>query len=303
MQPTSKWRDKLLAAGYPLVGSVDYSLAEPLYQEHAKRYQAWIQKGSHGSMEYLKRGLDRRLNPKLVFPELKSVIVVAKPYPAQPVTKNGLSYARYLNGPDYHETMKRELGEAFQDETFAYKICVDTSAVLERTWAALTGIGWIGKNTLLIHPQFGSYLFIGVIFTDLEGEPPPLLHKDYCGPCTRCITACPTQALEPHDLESRRCISYLTLEERGDWKERFATRGFLAGCDLCQEACPYNTKADRRATSDSIEEHLLLEPELLLNESEVAYRARVKDSALSRVKFADFKRNLSAAFPSGVRKK
>ena len=206
---------RLKQAGFPVVGAVDYALAEPLYRKHALRYQSWIEKGSHGSMEYLKRGLERRLVPHLVFPSLKSVVVVARPYPAQPVSREGLRYARYLNGADYHETLKSDLAQVFSDETFSYKICVDTSAVLERSWAALTGIGWIGKNTLLIHPQYGSYLFLGVVLTDQEWGMAPRLHKDYCGPCTRCLNACPTAAFpEPGYLEARKCISYLTLEKR-----------------------------------------------------------------------------------------
>jgi epoxyqueuosine reductase len=289
------------AQGFEAVGAVDYQKAHLAYQEHAKRYQEWILAGKQGAMGYLERGLERRLNPELVFPELKSVIAVALPYSPHPVQANGIKYARYLNGPDYHDTLKTKLEASFQQlsleqklpENFKYKICVDTSAVLERSWALLTGLGWIGKNTLLIHPQLGSYIFLGVVFTNAEFGLAPSVLKDYCGACTRCLKSCPTDALKEHDLNANECISYLTLEKRGDWAKPFQTKGFLAGCDLCQEVCPYNTKAVKFRPETKVATHLTLELGALINEDEASYKARVKGTALSRIKFADFKRNLN----------
>ena len=290
---------RLNEAGFPLVGVVDYEAALPWYAEHATRYQRWIENGSHGSMEYLKRGLERRLNPKLVFPQLESVIVVARPYTPHAIEKNGIRYARYLNDRDYHEVLKENLQEVFQELPFSSKICVDTSAVLERTWGALTGLGWIGKNTLLIHPQHGSFNFLSVIFTSAKFDRAPTLLKDYCGSCTRCLDACPTKAFpEPHYLESRRCISYLTLEKRGEWDAPVSTQGYVAGCDLCQEVCPYNTKPKKNSKVEVHAEHLVTDLATLFEETESQYLDRVKGTALSRVKFADFKRNLSAALPT-----
>jgi epoxyqueuosine reductase len=291
-----------LAQGFGAVGAVDFELALPLYQEHASRYQAWLNAKKHGAMDYLQRGLPRRLDPTLVFPELKSVIAVLLPYSPHPIQANGLQYARYLNGSDYHETIQQKLESAMQNliaeqtvpKDFRYKICVDTSAVLERTWAMLCGLGWIGKNTLLIHPQLGSYVFLGVVFTNAEFNLGPELLKDYCGSCTRCLEVCPTKALSPHDLDARTCISYLTLEKRGEWETPLPTQGFLAGCDLCQEVCPYNTKAMKAIPPEKIAAHLEFDIETLLAETEVAYKARVKGTALSRVKYADFRRNLTA---------
>lgn len=298
----SKLEPDFLNSGFIAAGCVDYDLAQTHYQEHAKRYDDWISRGFHGAMEYLSRGRDRRLNPKLVFPELQSIIAVLKPYSPHPVGNESIRYARYLNGEDYHEVLVRDLEKVIQGarvknlvpQDFKYKIAVDTSAVLERTWAALTGLGWIGKNTLLIHPQFGSYTFIGVIFTNVKFNREPILLKDYCGSCTRCLSACPTQALEPHDLNARKCISYLTLEKRGSWEEKLPTAKFVAGCDICQEVCPFNTKPVKQMPIDLIAPHLNLDAVFLENETEVEYRARVKGTALSRVKFLDFKRNLNA---------
>lgn len=290
---------RLVAAGFPLVGAVDYDRALSFYQTHADRYQTWIDRGSHGAMEYLRRGLERRLNPRLVFPALQGVVTVARPYSPHPVGTDQVRYARYLNGPDYHEQMKNDLETTFSEikkqvPGFDYKVCVDTSAVLERSWAVLTGLGWVGKNTLLIHPQYGSYIFLGTVFTNVEFGRSPEILKDYCGNCSRCISACPTEALEPHYLEARKCISYLTLEKRGDWEQNYSTGGFVAGCDLCQEVCPYNTKAVRYVPEVETASHLVSDLELLLAETEEQYKARVKGTALSRIKYPDFQRNLKA---------
>ena len=290
------------AEGFPASGVVDYELALDSYQPHAEVYRSWIARGQQGSMKYLERGLDRRLDPKLVFPELKSVIAVLLPYATNPVGDEALRYARYLNGPDYHDVLKEKLERVFHQlqsnqktpHLFRYKICVDTSAVLERSWAALTGLGWIGKNTLLIHPQLGSYVFIGVVYTNAIFNEAPQLLKDYCGACVRCLSACPTEALKPHDLNANECISYLTLEKRGHWENDKKLSGFLAGCDLCQEVCPYNTKAVRDRAPKEKELYLETSIESLKAETEKEYQARVAGTALSRIKFDDFKRNLKA---------
>jgi epoxyqueuosine reductase len=310
--PNSEFKpieDALRAAGFAGVGVVDYGLALPLFDPHAQRYATWIDRGFHGEMGYLERGRDRRLNPKLVFPELESVITVALPYDPRPIESGGVRYARYLNGPDYHDDLKARLRgalAAFPD--LKHKICIDTSAVLERTWGALTGLGWIGKNTMLIHPQYGSYFFIGVVLTDRRFGRGPELLKDYCGNCSRCLEGCPTQAFAgPHDLDARKCVSYLTLEKRGPWSEVPAdTAGFVAGCDLCQEVCPYNTKPVRYAeeTRGAFTVHPTLTPDAAALESETReqYQARIKDSALSRIKYEDFRRNFAAATSGSKRR-
>ena len=290
----------LQSEGFPVAGIVDVAAVREEYNRHAARYGSWIADGKHGEMGYLSRGLDRRLVPEQVFPGLKSVLAVLRPYSPHPVGDVSLRYARYLNGPDYHEEMQNGLARALErwkaglndGGGFEYKICVDTSAVLERTWAVLAGLGWIGKNTLLIHPQLGSYVFIGVVFLNREFGFRPEPVKDYCGPCVRCLKACPVDALTDHDLDSRKCISYLTLEKRGPFEKPVDLHGYVAGCDLCQEVCPYNTKPVRRIEPRPPASHLVLDQRVLELESESEYRERVRGSALSRVKFPDFKRNL-----------
>jgi len=306
--PIEKLFERIRAVGFPLVGAVDLELAEAEFRKHGERYRDWISKGYHGEMGYLERGLSRRLDPKLVFPAAKSIVVAAIPYRRAPKTQaeSDPKYARYLQGPDYHRRLPELLTGALKEAGIegGYKICVDTSAVLERSWAALAGLGWIGKNTLLIHPQLGSYLFLATVLLDRETGMKPAPLPNYCGNCSACIDGCPTSAiLSPGELDSRRCISYLTLEKRGDWnsvsdetKKKMGT--WIAGCDVCQEVCPYNRKPlrlDETWPTDDRDQALITEWPLLQAEDEAAYRSRVDDSALSRVKYSDMRRNLENA--------
>ncbi len=300
---------RIREAGFPLVGAVDLALAKDAFRAHAERYVEWIEHGLHGEMGYLERGLARRLDPTLVFPAAKSVIVCAIPYrrtadaPADPAAPR---YARYLQGPDYHARLPELLRGALEgwDPSAKSKVCVDTSAVLERSWAALAGLGWIGKNTLLIHPRLGSYLFLATILLDRETGLGPNPLPNYCGNCTACLDGCPTGAiLKAGTLDSRKCISYLTLEKRGEWgaideetKRKMGT--WVAGCDVCQEVCPYNRKPGRLEETwpaDARDSALTAEWAPLENESEGAYRARIRESALSRVKYPEMRRNLENA--------
>ncbi len=302
------------AAGFPLAGAVDIAGA-PIH-EHMSRYDRWLGQGFAGDMQYLVRGRDRRSDPTLVFPGAKSVFCVAQPYPAAPAGNTdpsaGPRYARYLRASDYHHSIAERLDRVMEsvaekwqssgNSKPAWKTCVDTSAVLERSWAALAGLGWIGKNTLLIHPQFGSYLLLGEVLIDTPTGAAPAPLPDYCGNCRRCLDTCPTRALpEPHALDASRCISYWTLEKRGDLaigaEDRKAVGTWIAGCDLCQEVCPFNTKAAKsEAVTPSQESYGAISVASwreLLEESFDDYRARVADSSLKRVKPGQFSRNLA----------
>jgi epoxyqueuosine reductase len=239
-----------LECGFELSG---VAAAEPV--EDFGRYREWVEKGFAGEMRYL---TDRRAgvrgDPRNLLESARSVICVGKLYnspgPADP------AISRYAWGKDYHAVMRdgleelvrrllREVGE------FEYKICVDTAPLLERSYARQAGLGWIGKNTCLIHEPLGSWFFLGEIVTSLEIEtdaPPP----DRCGSCTRCIDACPTKAIildgadgEGWTLDARRCISYFTIELRGTIPEehREGMGGHIFGCDICQDVCPWNRAA------------------------------------------------------------
>jgi epoxyqueuosine reductase len=309
--------EKVRSAGFPLVGAVDLDLASETFAEHGRRYADWIAQGYHGEMGYLERGLERRLDPRKVFPAARSVLACAIPYRRSPLLpsgdENAPRYARYLQGPDYHKLLPRILGEALEgwaeslvaqgESRPTWKICVDTSAVLERSWAALCGIGWIGKNTLLIHPQFGSYLFLAVAFIDRASGRSPEPLPNYCGKCTRCLEGCPTSAIiKPGTVDSRKCVSYLTLEKRGPWslpeEERSKLGSWVAGCDICQEVCPFNLKPVRLPEtwpSDERDQALVVDWERLANETEEQYRRRTGQSALSRIKYPDMLRNVENA--------
>lgn len=302
-----------LQQGFACSGAVDIDLAEN-FSDHISVYDQWLSLGYSGEMHYLTRGRDRRANPREVFPKAKSVFCVLEKYTTSPrgalSSKEGPRYARYLQGEDYHLMMKEKLEKMMSslkesEVDLSWKVCVDTSAVLERSWAAFCGLGWIGKNKMLIHPQLGSYTFIGVVFLDQEVGCAPRVLPNYCGNCTRCLEGCPTQAFRSSGfLDSNRCISYLTLEKRGELdideglKEKWGS--WVAGCDVCQEVCPFNRKATAREASQGIEEDRgavsLKKWDELRDETEEEYRRRVKRSSLNRVKPAQFKRNLELAF-------
>ncbi len=315
--------ESALREGFPIAGAVDIDLAfsseAHSFQKHIDRFDQWLNNGFQGSMDYLKRGRDRRADPRLLFPEAQSVFCVALPYPRKaagaPHPAQGPRYARYLQGKDYHLELAEKLERVMQSvqaewklhpnsSELKWKICVDTSAVLERSWAALAGLGWIGKNTLLIHPKHGSYLFLAeVLLNQTTGKDPSPL-PDYCGHCTRCLRACPTQALEsPRTLNSNRCLSYWTLEKRGNLQihseDQMKIGPWIAGCDICQEVCPFNLKPTRIEENlgdfNSIPENAtqLQTWKSLLEESPDKYKARVQSSAMKRIKPAQFSRNLA----------
>lgn len=297
------------AAGIDLASVMSEGTGE--FSRHLGRYDAWLADGRHGAMEYLVRGRDRRADPRVVFPGAESIFCVLLPYPVGPAgsthPSGGVRYARYLQGPDYHQNLAERLERVMQiasaqETSLKWKVCVDTSAVLERSWAALAGLGWIGKNTMLIHPQHGSYSFIGTVLMDQKVGLGPRPLPDYCGSCDRCLRACPTQAfLQPRTLDSRRCISYLTLEKRGEWEmpvgDRAAVGSWVAGCDICQEVCPFNWKRVKNSTVEKVEINVTQRRDWaeLLRETSEEYRARVAGSAMTRIKYPEFRRNLARA--------
>jgi epoxyqueuosine reductase len=217
----------------------------------------WIAQGKHGSMAYMAEQLPQRLDPNFVLSGAQSAIVVADQYAPRgnhEMSNHGQGrIARYARGRDYHDFIKKRLRRLINHwrplvSGSRFRACVDTAPVCERELAELAGIGWIGKNTMLIHPERGSWLLLGVILTTMDiGETVTI--PDYCGTCTRCIDACPTQAISDHSVDATRCISYLTIEHReaidpdlhagmGDW---------ILGCDICQEVCPHNSDRGKGA--------------------------------------------------------
>ncbi|HYE02689.1 MAG TPA: tRNA epoxyqueuosine(34) reductase QueG [Phycisphaerales bacterium] len=228
---------------------------------------AWLAAGRHGSMDWLARHAAIRADPARLVPGCASLLMVADRYAArgsgsraEPVASGHGLIARYARGRDYHATIKRRLhgladtlAARFPAETF--RCFVDTAPVLEREHAARAGLGWVGKNTLLITPRGGSYVLLGGIATTLALEPPPEQEPspDHCGTCTRCLDACPTGAITPYSVDAARCLSYLTIEHRGPIEPggHAPVGDWLFGCDVCQEVCPHNSPRPAVAAADA----------------------------------------------------
>ena len=237
-----------------------------------------------------------------LLPSARSVVCVGRLYhaPAAPAHEPGRAIvSRYAWGADYHDTMRASLErmvERLQEiEPFEYKICVDTAPLLERSFARQAGLGWIGKNTCLINEPRGSWFFLGEILTSLDLEPDAPA-PDRCGTCTRCIDACPTDALDGGRLDARRCIAYLTIELRGAIPEehRPAIGERIFGCDICQDVCPWNTAAP--ATTDpAFQTRFAPDLENLAHLSEDEFRVMFQDSPMSRPKHAAMLRNVAVA--------
>ena len=272
----------------------------------------WFARGYAGTMDYLAQHRDSRGDVRAWLPWAKSVIVVALNY-AQPEPPAGGPIgdagcgrvAMYAWGEDYHLVLRQRLDALVErmHELFAgpfqTRVCVDTSAILERELAAAAGVGWIGKNTMVLTPSLGSFFFLGEIITDLVLEPDGPM-PDHCGSCTRCLEACPTAAFpEPRVMDAGRCISYLTIEHRGEIEPALAEKmdGWVFGCDICQEVCPYNHRAPLtneprfRGTPGSV--HPVLDD--ILSWDEVAYLTCTRGKATRRAKLPMWKRNAEIA--------
>ncbi|HEY7287274.1 MAG TPA: tRNA epoxyqueuosine(34) reductase QueG [Vicinamibacterales bacterium] len=270
----------------------------------------WLSRGYAADMGYLHRTADRRADVRNILPSARSVIVTAtvyntdRPYSIECNDPQRAQIARYAWGDDYHDVIGRRLDALLEwmrktsPEPFEALAYVDTGPVQERVYAQYGGIGWIGKNTCVIHPVLGSWIFLAEIVCSLPLEPDAAA-LDQCGTCTLCIEACPTQALTPGVLDSNKCISYLTIERRGDLteSERHAIGTHVYGCDICQEVCPWNGLAPRSDDS-AWQPRPLWDSATLPALSEVAddrLQASLAGSAMRRTKIAGLRRNVAAA--------
>lgn len=294
------------ACGFDLCGIAPVSNLPKL-----TRLADWIAAGYAGEMSYLAESIDERMNPTVTLPTVKSVISVAvvynvdAPYSTAIQDPDRVAIARYAWGDDYHLVLRQRLRAllallaAEAGEGFEALTCVDHEAVQERVFAEAAGLGWIGKNTCVINPQLGSWLFLGEIFTsaDLEADQPI---ADMCGTCTKCIEACPTQAIPaPYTVDATRCLSYLTIETRGEIDPALqpAVTTQVYGCDICQDVCPWNRKA---AVSDDPAWQPrpgFLFPQLQeLNAlSDADLSAKLKGSAMKRAGLSRLRRTLRYA--------
>ena len=273
--------------------------------EEAAKLKEWLDKGFHGRMRYMENHIDKRVNPAALVEGAKSVIsLLYNYYPGSEVpVMNNFKISRYAYGEDYHFVIKKKLRKflsVIQKKIpgTSGRIFVDSAPVLERYWAARSGLGWIGKNTMLINKNTGSFFFIAELVVDIE-----LVYDnpigDYCGTCTRCVEACPTHALNPYQLNASKCISYLTIELKENIPDEFngKLQDWIFGCDICQEVCPWNK------FSKSHNEPAFLPDEYLrtmnkknwVEMTEERFQSIFRKSAFKRTKYKGLKRNISFA--------
>jgi epoxyqueuosine reductase len=270
-------------------------------------FAAWLAAGKHGSMDYLQNNIETRLDPARMLDGVRAAVVVGDLYATRadnedaPLRNGEGRIARYARGRDYHKVIKKRLHAladslAASHEGHTFRAAVDTAPVLERELAARAGIGWTGKHTLMIHPREGSYTLLGVLLTTLDLEPEATPMADHCGTCTRCIEACPTNAITPYSVDGSRCISYLTIEHRERIEPGLheGIGAWLYGCDICQEVCPHNSLREEpgagvyEAYTARRDRFDLLE---ILGWDEDARRDAFISSAMKRATLAMMKRN------------
>ncbi|MCG8579377.1 MAG: tRNA epoxyqueuosine(34) reductase QueG [Bacteroidales bacterium] len=296
-----KIKEKAFELGFSDVG---YAMVERLNQDES-RLKEWLDNDFQAGMGYMNNHFEKRVNPAMLVEGAKSVISVLINYKPQEEQqdKKAPKLARYAYGKDYHFVIKEKLQELFdfiKEEIYPSlegRVFTDSAPVLDRAWAAKAGLGWIGKNTNLIHKKLGSYTLIGELISNLELEPDEPI-KEACGGCQRCIDACPTDALvAPYKLDANKCISYLTIEHRDELPETLKSQfnNWVFGCDICQEACPWNWKA-RPTKEESFKPHpdlLSLSEEDWQNMDEEYFRELFRKSAVKRTKYSGLKRNLN----------
>ena len=294
-------REAARAAGFALCGFA--RLETP---PHAAFVRGWLDAGNQAGMSYLDKGLAKRLDPRLILASARSIVSLGYRYLPPPLPAIDWQaelrgrIAAYAFGGDYHRILEDKLG-ALADVVrglgagIEVKRSVDVGAVLEREWASLSGVGWFGKNTNILHTAEGSYFFLGELITNLDFDS-DAASADHCGTCTRCLDLCPTGALQPgYVLDARLCISFWTIEHRGAIPPslRPCLGNWIFGCDVCQEVCPWNDKLGREPEAEAAALQPFLPDLLRLDDEE--FRARYRRSAIWRVKRDGFVRNVAVA--------
>ncbi len=292
---------RALAEGFDKIGIVP---ALPFETERQNLLQ-WLGRGFHGEMKWMARDPDQRTDPRKFFPEAQSALVVAlNYYTAQKHQESSTTgkVSRYAWGDDYHEVVKSKLGALLswlreRIPGVKGKICVDTQPMMDKAWAVRAGLGWIGKHSNLITPELGSWVFIGELLLNLELDYDNQLVEDHCGSCTLCLDACPTKAItEPYVVDSNKCISYATIELRA---EQIPTElasnleGWLYGCDICQNVCPWN-RFEQPTNIDAFSprtENINADLQNILELTPELYSERFQHSPMKRAKLHGLQRN------------
>ena len=273
--------------------------------EEAKNFEKWLSNGYQGSMSYLERNIDKRLDPTLLVPGSKSVISLAFNYfpPKKLIDNNNFIISKYAYGKDYHKVLKKKLKKLLflmreRIGDIEGRVFVDSAPIHERAWAKLSGLGWVGKNSLLINKNQGSYFFLAEIICDLELEyDEPVLNR--CGNCSRCIDACPTGAItKAQVINAKKCISYLTIENKDNIPEELndSMNNSIFGCDVCQDVCPWNKKSKPHEEIEFLPKKNLkkLRKKDWVELTEETFDRIFEGSAIKRTKYKGLKRNIRA---------
>lgn len=282
--------------------SIGVSKAEFLENE-APRLESWLKSGFHGQMSYMENHFDKRLDPTLLVPGAQSVISLTYNYfPKEFQREDSYKLSKYAYGEDYHRVVKdklRDLVAAMQERlgSFHARVFTDSAPIMERSWAQRSGLGWIGKHSLLISKSKGSYFFLAEIITDLELEADVPFSTDHCGTCTRCVDACPTEAIIPDKtVDASKCISYFTIELKDEIPAEFGEKfeDWMFGCDICLDVCPWNRfslphSEPRFEPRSEILEYSKKDWEEI---TEDLFKDLFANSAVERTKFSGLKRNL-----------
>jgi epoxyqueuosine reductase len=272
-------------------------------EDEAPRLEEWLQRGYQGKMSYLENHFDKRLDPRLLVPGAKSIITLGyNYYPSEDLAQNSsLKIAKYAYGEDYHFVVKDKL-KALLEELRSNigeidgRAFVDSAPVMERAWAQRSGMGWIGKNSLLLNKQMGSFFFLAELIIDLELDYDSPI-KDYCGTCTACMDACPTEAIpEPYVVDGSKCISYFTIELKEAIPEEVKGKfnNWVFGCDICQDVCPWNrfSKPHQEKKFEPNDELKKLSKNDWKEITEEVFQQVFKKSAVKRTKLEGLKRNI-----------
>lgn len=296
---TEKIKREALRLGFESIGISKAGFLE----EDAPRLEQWLKKGYHGQMNYMENHFEKRLNPQLLVEGAKSVISLSyNYYPEKKQIEDSFKISKYALGEDYHHVIKdklkiflnyisEEIGE-INGRAF-----VDSAPVMERSWAKKSGLGWVGKHSLLIQKSKGSYYFLAQLILDLELDYDQEFSTDHCGSCTRCIDACPTAAILPQStIDSSKCISYLTIELKTAIPESFKGQfnDWMFGCDICQEVCPWNrfSRPTKEPLFDAQDKLLKMKKSEWVELSEDLFTELFRKSAVKRTKFTGLKRNI-----------
>ena len=292
-------KDKATEIGFEKIGITKATATK----DEKVRLEKWIKNNHHGSMSWIEKRKDERGNIFNYFKEVKSVISIGVNYYSgydQDQIKSNSKFSNYAWGEDYHDIIKSKLYTLLNDITANYPdikgiVCVDTSPIMEKVWAQRAGIGWQGKHTNLITRDYGSWLFLGELLLDVELDYDDEFIDDLCGSCTACIDACPTYALGEYEIYAEKCISYLTIEHRGEFGQNTELHDWIYGCDICQEVCPWNQKFSQITNEKKFypkKEILSWQDADWENISENVFRKIFKGSAVKRTKHNGLVRNI-----------